>query len=282
MVGMYGREWKLIANSSFETRASLALKNRHSLLLRRLKREGIRIVRNQEYQRHPDLPSIGYGVKTREERGPSLPLIDSVPVSVAGSLDPMSLSSGASGLSSHHPVYQATDISSTSPCPITAIPFTSGMEYASPESSTANGRQEEGIPSRPLTPAGPRTKATWKDRSPVWHRKSSLSGDGVELDGGAQSGIKAVEKGHEAERIIPTASSNARSRHSHWGNDHNRKASNDGSQWENWLSGVEYAATCRRGTLKAQVNRLLDTAMAESAWWAANEDQVTVALKLKL
>ncbi|KAI1427685.1 hypothetical protein F5Y12DRAFT_147640 [Xylaria sp. FL1777] len=39
LVSVYGRNWKLLTNSYLESRAPLALKNRHSLLMRRMRRE---------------------------------------------------------------------------------------------------------------------------------------------------------------------------------------------------------------------------------------------------
>lgn len=42
LVGMYGHNWKLMAQGSFQSRSPLSLKNRHSLLMRRQKRENKR------------------------------------------------------------------------------------------------------------------------------------------------------------------------------------------------------------------------------------------------
>ncbi|KAI8627869.1 Homeodomain-like protein [Xylariaceae sp. FL1651] len=39
VVDVYGRNWKFLANNFLESRAPLALKNRHSLLMRRMKRQ---------------------------------------------------------------------------------------------------------------------------------------------------------------------------------------------------------------------------------------------------
>ncbi|KAI1372096.1 Homeodomain-like protein [Hypoxylon crocopeplum] len=39
LVDVYGRNWKLLTNNFLEARAPLALKNRHSLLMRRMKRQ---------------------------------------------------------------------------------------------------------------------------------------------------------------------------------------------------------------------------------------------------
>ena len=45
---------------------------------------------------------------------------------------------------------------------------------------------------------------------------------------------------------------------------------------------VQYTVTCQRDKIKTLMNHLVDAAISESAEWTAEDDQVTISLRLKV
>ncbi|PLB53457.1 hypothetical protein P170DRAFT_435087 [Aspergillus steynii IBT 23096] len=80
LVATYGNNWKFLANSFLEPRAPLALKNRYSLLMRRLKRQGL--------MSKVPMPSPGAVQMPPDSISSNVSAIPSNPVDLAGLFSP--------------------------------------------------------------------------------------------------------------------------------------------------------------------------------------------------
>lgn len=258
MVKTYGRNWKFMADSFLEMRAPLALKNRHSLLMRRLNR----------LSNGPQKAGCGNSPRHAASSGPSSGA--ATPTSPNGAVDLTSFFEGGRGPHGQHLDYAATNAVSNN-FPLTRGPFGAGM--MPPGDGTASGqRGRGGGVTAPWTTTAPAAPTSWDNQESIWQPLSFLGG-GAEPDG--------VD--NEAEKMIMMSDNGTGSqRLPRSGGGSSAELSDGGNSGIVPAPEVEYSVTCQRGRVKTLMNHLVDAAMSESAEWTAEDDPVTVSLRLKV
>ncbi|PGH02437.1 hypothetical protein AJ80_08857 [Polytolypa hystricis UAMH7299] len=263
LVETYGRNWKFMANSFLESRAPLALKNRYSLLMRRLKRQGSAGSKQlpsstvtsasstmtfpAQYQNYFDL-SVG-----------STDISPPIEEDGSGTSSPYRSSRSGTEGDLTRPTSRVgsfTDLTSIFGTTIAGTTYGQGMANHNVLTTTATSSSM--VPAA----AGDTTQAT-KD---VWHTflgTDAVSSDAagnisMELDSGSESAEILIRQALETELLQGQAES---------------CVTQD--------NAVEYSVTCSRGKLKNLAHYLCDAAMSETGPGSSEEDQVTLTLRLK-
>ncbi|KAL7626001.1 hypothetical protein AAE478_002770 [Parahypoxylon ruwenzoriense] len=270
LVEIYGHNWKFLANSFLEARAPLALKNRYSLLMRRLKRQGT------WQQQAGNAGSTKPPRHTTHSRAASESTSPS-PTS-ANAIDLTNFFASGGGSHGNHPDYAVMNAAARN-FSISTGQFSTGM--VSPSNSSApNSRRGSAVP-RTTTVTPPTT--AWEDQDLVWQQYPYFGG-GMELDNvSSGTGRNGVNDEMDKTAIISDHSTSSRRSHHSGGGSrlHSAAPSDSGDSGVAGAGEVEYSVTCQRGKLKTLVNHLVDAAMSESAGWTTEDDQVTITLRLK-
>lgn len=272
LVETYGRNWKFIAQNHFYSRAPLALKNRNSLLIRRLHRQALEDVQQEQdslqdfdrflkTSRHGSLSSITFSGSSNAV-SPLSPAAS--PASSLGFLtraqgpldEPGSLGLGMG----HLPFWNGTQ--STEEC----IPLVTNL--------IDQGRGGDILPC--AIPPGmlgdqdfhrsqyivlaAEGGISHENEGPMTDSRLSLTTSSSERQMQEQS--QSVEIDQTSPRVNPSGAMFVAS-----GVDTNAPAA------------VEYSMTCRRGKLKAVVAHLVDAGISEIGERAAEDDYVTIKLQ---
>ena len=259
MVKTYGRNWKFMADNFLEMRAPLALKNRYSLLMRRLDRQST----GQQQQAGSATPPR-HAASFAPSSGSTTPSPNSA-------VDLTSFFDAGRGLQGQHPAYATMDAASGNFL-LSTGPF--GADVMPPGDGTVivgrRGRDGEGTAPWPVTGT-----TSWDDPNPaIWHPPSFLGG-GIEPDG--------LDNEVEKMTTVSDNGTGGGQRAPPLGGDGSSNAlSNAGNGGVAAAAEVEYTVTCRRGKVKTLMNHLMDAAMSESAEWTAEDDSVTISLRLKV
>ena len=258
MVESYGRNWKFMADSFLEMRAPLALKNRYSLLMRRLNRQS-----NGQQE--------ASGAKTPRHAAFSVPSSGTAtPTSPNSAVDLTSFSSGGRGPRGRLPDYATMNAASSNFSPLTG-PFGAGI--IPPGDATATDGQREvhgGEGTAPWALTTTTVPISWDDQDLFIGQPPSFPGGRMEPD--------SVDD--EMEKMTMMSDNGTGSqRLPHSGGGSSAKLS-DGAN--SGASEVQYTVTCQRRKIKTLMNHLVDAAMSESAEWTAEDDQVTISLRLKI
>ncbi|KAH8427411.1 SANT/Myb-like DNA-binding domain-containing protein [Aspergillus melleus] len=242
LVTTYGNNWKFLANSFFEPRAPLALKNRYSLLMRRLKRQGMRDqmpITNTETVQMP-LDSISSSETSR-----SVSMIPTTPVNLESLFSCLGEPNAAMDVTDgEFPTLLETPSDTSVPTVIT----------------TTTSHRLQGTAESPL--AGTTTES---DPSGFTWRPDAILG----MSPRESTGILDPHwKGSEIDIMHTTPENRPSDRESR------RKSSHEAGV-------IEYSVSCQRGKLKSLVGYLVEAAMSESADGAMEEDQITLTLNVK-
>ncbi|KAI1134654.1 hypothetical protein F5Y05DRAFT_417064 [Hypoxylon sp. FL0543] len=265
LVDLYGHNWKFMASSFLQGRAPLSLKNRYSLLMRRRKRQG---------GRAEQLPSPTSTSPTS-------------PSPLCGPFDPTSnFNSGFpfeevhSRSSSHsRRSYSETDGELSSPVSRVG----SVRELKNLPGKTANTQNAGCYFSTPTPFSGPivgdnyfdsrgRAQNDWWDHSP-WPEVADVD---VELSDAANANAMGFDRslGNASVSVHKTAELSGALSHS-------QDQMQDAVLDNNTNNTVQYSVSCQRGKLKTLVHHLVDAAMSETTVKSAEEDEVTLTLRLQ-
>lgn len=192
------------------------------------------------------------------------------------SIDQTSFFGGGGGSHNHQTDY-AVMSAITSNLSLPIDPLGAGMIYSRDTTARSDRQGEE----RTV----PRTSATvWDDQDLVWQQHSFLGGS-VELQNvslGTKPNIGEIEV-----QNLPMVSDNnisSRSSCQSGGGErlHIAGTSDGGDCRVGPAATVEYSVTCQRGKLKTLVNHLMDAAISEIAGRTAEDDEMTITLRLKV
>ena len=246
-----------MAHSFLEMRPPLALKNRYSLLMRRLNRQS-----NGQQQ--------ASGAKTPRHAAFSAPCSGTAtPTSPNSAVDLTSFFGGGSGPQGQPSDYATMNAASSNFSPLTS-PF--GAAIIPPGDATANDGQrgvQGGGDTAPWTLTTTTLPTSWNDQDLLIGQSPSLPEGRMEAD----------SMDNEMEKMTTMSDSGTGSQrlpHSRGGSS---TTPSDGGNSS--ASEVQYTVTCQRGKIKTLMNHLVDAAMSESAKWTAEDDQVTISLRLK-
>lgn len=258
MVKSYGHNWKFMADSFLEMRAPLALKNRYSLLMRRLNRQS-----NGQQQAN--------GAETSRQAAFSIPSSGAAtPTSLNNTVDLTNFFGSGRGPQGQSPDYTVINIASSNFAPSTD-PYDTGI--IPPGDITAADIQrgaQSGGGNAPWTPTTTAVPAPWDDLDLLIDRPPpSFPGGRMEPDG--------VDNELEKMAVTPDPGTGSQP-FPNCGGGSSATLSDGGN---NGPSEVEYTVTCQRGKIKTLMNHLVDAAMSESAEWTVEDSQVTVSLRLK-
>ena len=269
LVEVYGRNWKFIADYFLEARAPLALKNRYSLLMRRLKRKGT----GQQ-----QLPTIDASVLEHARSSPTDISGASACQLPTGLLDLTGLFDTSSRGPHGNPLDYPAGINASASdfCP----------------STTPFRRTTTTITPPPTAVTSPGT--AWDDQG-FWQNHHYL-GEGMELDG-TSSNRRINGEANEREKTAsvpethsnsgpepprdPSQNFNLGSRGSRERTLHNVGREDHGTGGTA-AAAVDYTVTCKRGKLRTLTNHLVEAAMEESVGWVAEEGLVTLTLQLRV
>ncbi len=258
MVDSYGRNWKFLADSFLEMRAPLALKNRYSLLMRRLTRQS-----NGQQQ--------ASGAKTPRRAAFSAPSSGiATPTSPNSAVDLASFFGCGRGAQGQPPDYTAMNAASSNFSPLTGS-FGAGMNP--PRDATATDGQrgvQGGGGTAPWTLAASTVPTSWDDQDLLIGQPLSFLGAKMKPDSGD----------NETEQMTMISNNGTGSRRFPRCGGGSSASLSDGGN--GCASEVQYTVTCQRGNIKTLMNHLVDAAMSESAEWTAEDNQVTISLRLKI
>ena len=259
MVKTYGRNWKFMADSFLEMRAPLALKNRYSLLMRRLNRQSA----GQQ--------QAGGAKPPRHAASSGPPSGNATPSSPNSAVDLTSFFGGGRGPHGQHQDY-ATMNAASSNFPLSTGPFGAGMMPPGNATATGGRRGQGGGGTAPWTTTATTAPTSWDDQDLTWQPPSFLGG-GMEPD--------SVD--NEVEKMTMISDNGTGSqRLPHSGGGSSAALSDGGNSGITPAAEVEYSVTCQWGKVKTLMNHLVDAAISESAEWTAEDDPVTVSLRLKV
>ncbi|KAL9031135.1 MAG: hypothetical protein Q9196_000811 [Gyalolechia fulgens] len=271
MVKTYGHNWKFMAHSFLELRAPLALKNRHSLLMRRVNRQGD----GQEQAK-------AIGTKpARQATAPSRTSDGNQSPSPHSALDLTSLFNGGMDPQPHHQDYSAMSAPGSN-FPLPTGLFVPGMMGPSDTTATDGRRRAGG--GKGNTTLHPTMATGWDHQDLLWQQHPIL-GTGLEPDNLSSGTITNAGESEmeDMTRMEDNDTGSRRLLQSGLGVGPRNVAPSEGETSGITPDGeVEYSATCQWGKLKTLMCHLVDAAMAESAEWTAADDQVTVTFLLKV
>ncbi|MCJ1416066.1 hypothetical protein MMC32_002401 [Xylographa parallela] len=258
MVKTYGRNWKFMADGFLELRAPLALKNRYSLLMRRLNRP--ETGQKQAAMNGSAKPSR-HAALSHHSSGSTSPLPNSA-------VDLTSFFSDGMGPQSHQSEYAAMGAAGSDFLLSTGA-FSASM--MTPSDATTTGGQRGGGEGGGTALWKTTATSAADDQAFIWQQHPVL-GSGIEP--GSVSSSTGTNEGENRVEEMTTMSENGMSSRREFGP--RSAALSDAPAAE-----VEYLVTCQWGKLKTLMNHLVDAAISESAGWAAEDDQVTVTLRLR-
>ena len=276
MVKTHGREWKFIASRFPKSRAPLALKNRYSLLMRRLSR----------HSAGPPQAAINTGAVVRPWDAGAFGVSNGTTSSSSGSAVDLASLFGSSGDGHGNPADYPTISAGSSNSSLSNRPFRASMTPSSNPSITDMPRERRagrggfGQDTMAWTPTSAAAAAPWEDPE-FWDRQAFLesgtdcnrrsSGPGPNREENEMTNMVSVPE-HTAERrrMFPQ---DVVGTHVAGGSD----AGNAPTP----AAEVEYSVTCQRGRVKTLVNHLVDAALTEHAEGAGKEDPVTLTLRLE-
>ena len=257
MVKSYGHNWKFMADSFLEMRAPLALKNRYSLLMRRLNRQS-----NEQQQAN--------GAETPRQAAFSSPSSGAAtPTSLNSTVDLTNFFGSGRGPQGQSSDYAAMNIASSNFAPLTGQ-FGAGIVPPG-DLTAADGQRgaQYGGGKAPWTLTTTAVPAPWDDLDLLIERPPlSFPGARMEADG--------VDNEMEKMAVIPDQGTGSQL-FPNCGGGSSATLSDSGN---NGTSEVEYTVTCQWGKIKTLMNHLVDAAMSESAEWTVEDSQVTVSLRL--
>ncbi|KAI0836460.1 hypothetical protein F5Y06DRAFT_288430 [Hypoxylon sp. FL0890] len=267
LVDLYGHNWKFMAKSFLQGRAPLSLKNRYSLLMRRRKRQG---------GGAKQLPS------PTSTAPPS-------PSPFCGSFDLSSISSNSfpfeevDSRSSSHSYRSHSETDGELSSPVSRVG--SVRELASmfeANTGTVDAQNAACHFSIPTPFGGPilrdnfdyqgTAQTDWWDHSP-WPEIADL--DPTLLDAADGSTI-GFDKSPKSRSVL--IDQNAEIREALFHNQDNVQNTIAENSTDNI---VQYSVSCQRGKLKTLVCHLVDAAMSETTVRSAEEDEVTLTLRLE-
>ncbi|RAL07603.1 SANT/Myb-like DNA-binding domain-containing protein [Aspergillus homomorphus CBS 101889] len=289
LVDIYGRNWKFMANSFLGSRAPQALKNRYSLLMRRLKRRG-------SISKQPRLLSCSTaatttGADSASKQTPFTPFFDLGVDPRATGMHPTEDSSGSSSrtsyASSHH-----SSISEGKPTtrPSSRSNSNSYMDLTNifgTMTGTAFGDDVQYQTHDLFTTPPSATVLVPGDETSTHH-----TSDANQLEWEVWQSLIDPVSGETA-----TAASSSRSTSSDSASE-SENATPDGAQvlvstpqpmdltgcavpGTVLDNGIEYSVRCSRGNLKKLMHNLCDAAILETGAGSSEGDQVTLTLHLK-
>ncbi|KAB8236577.1 SANT/Myb-like DNA-binding domain-containing protein [Aspergillus alliaceus] len=259
LVEVYGHNWKFMANYFLEARAPSALKNRYSLLMRRLKRQG-----NGQDQ----AVNAGRGRGSRSTARPRVFSRSPSPFPMSP-VDPTNVLVGGDPPHSH-----PLDLMPTSAAVGTFPPLTFGATDAMGNVGLQG----------PVDTVSETAIATLGDTDLVWRQPPWL-GDGMELDGGILSTGTEGEPNSLIAMLVSDDFADGQDAKSTAckGNLHYATSSvSEDSSGVSVAASVEYSVTCQRGRARSLVNQLVDAAMSECLDRTSEEDKVTLTLQVKV
>lgn len=315
MVTECGRNWKGLSEKFFESRAPLALKNRYSLLIRRQNRQGDgqHQRRHQHQAQKPHHPQQqqqqGMNGLASERSGSGLFSCSSSGATSPSSGSAADLMNYFGGVPSDY-----TPMDSTSSSPSIGMPFSPGIRAPSFMGLRRDGTNAP-VTGWPTTTSGddrwppPQQQQAPNPPPPPQQQQQNFLFDGIELFPGTVSsgppssgdGSAAYEDDNDGDDAIQTTpapdyfsskSQQQQQQQQHWlnlksissGGSSGVSGSTGGGMLQHTRAGeVEYSVTCQRGRLKTVMRHLVDAAMVESrAAWTAEEDRITVTLRLRV
>lgn len=190
------------------------------------------------------------------------------PSSGNSSIDPTSFFSSGKG---HHPDY-ATMNAARCNLPLSTGPFGAGMMPPGDATATGGRPGRGGGGTAPWTTTATTAPTSWDDQDFIWQPPSFLSG-----------GMEPESVDNEVEKMTMMSDNGTGSqRLPHSGGGSSAALSDGGNSGIAPAAEVEYSVTCQWGKVKTLMNHLVDAAMSESAEWTAEDDPVTISLKLKV
>lgn len=256
-----------MANSFLEARAPLALKNRYSLLMRRLKRQGIQ----QEQE-------VVVADGTRSPPDISIPVVSSGSEPPFTTNDVDLINYCVCNKSSHSCQSGYTPLSPTAKNTILpANSFDADMIFT--HDTHDDQQRTGGIASRTVTTA-------WDDHDTVWRlQQNPCWGFEMESDSVSSNTKPTIVGEIDLDKMTMVSDNGTGSKglpQSLGGRKlHSPLVSNSENSGIVAAAAVEYSVTCRRGRLKTLVNYLMDAAMSEIAGQVREDDQMTITLQLK-
>ncbi|EFX05377.1 myb, DNA-binding protein [Grosmannia clavigera kw1407] len=295
LVDLFGHNWKYIANNFLEARAPLSVKNRYALLMRRLKRKRGHGKQPSSSSTSPHVPlppalfGGSFGLPTASA---SLTATSIFPVD-DGNLDAISpfeySQSGAEGDRTRPASKDSSTLDLTVPF-ITPPPTTSDnssttiptaidtTDYSNMENqylSLADFRRS--TPSSALNNSLDGIDLQFKERG-TW--QPILTGMDEFLSGNDSRNRNSNNNDTALDDVV---SKYGFTNPAHRPHDESRsdQAQEKCSEIGNNSNEIEYSVTCPRGKIKRAVYHLLDATIMETADRLADEEKITLTLRLK-
>ncbi|GAB7352407.1 hypothetical protein MBLNU459_g2834t1 [Dothideomycetes sp. NU459] len=253
LVRTYGHNWKFMAERFLPARAPLALKNRHSLLKRRLERQ-----KNGQQQQPGPSRHASHARSSNE----------STSTSPSSGTNQMPFFGGDQALHNHLQDFSMSNTGGNLSLP--AVQLNTNMESCS----------DSTIPRVSTIPIG---TIPWDEQDLTWQHPH-FSMDEMELSN-IPWNTGANADGTRMEKLSTMSDKSAGSSRvdgvGNRGRSYSVAATDAGDSGIATATEVEYSVTCQRGRLKGLVNHLLEAAVSESAAWTTEDDQVVMTLRLK-
>lgn len=300
LVEIYGHNWKFIAQHFFQSRAPLSLKNRNSLLMRRLKRQATEHLRNRQKQeqassldgceRQGFTPGRGgLSAAMASPNASSSVSVSPLPTSPSSAADMASFyDEGTRCRGSRQPgeagSAQPTVMGASDFTPWGTAPFTTVRSLPDSEISPSHVRQGGQSSIMSISPSA------WDDENLSWSRKFDPAA-AAELDTAENDsefnlgGVIPITPGNNAE--IDTK------QHGDLGIGGRRplnantngpiagpQEAGDSGSGQPAPAAVKYSVTCRRGKAQTIVNLLMEAAISEIAERAGEDENVTINLRI--
>ncbi|KAI0007212.1 hypothetical protein F4779DRAFT_619834 [Xylariaceae sp. FL0662B] len=261
LVEVYGHNWKFMANGFLEARAPLALKNRYSLLMRRLKRQGA----------GKQLSSSS----TSGNTSPTVSFPSQFPTSFdhsSGTCTPFPFEDGESGNNSpFRGSLSGTEGEITRP---------NSLDLTNMFGATTVGTTDQSMGNHQHLPTAFGSMVAGDhhyshDTAPItWDDQVFFGSDALTGDGSGHSGYEVDNASNGTAMLVRHALETGR--HPEGGHDQIQSAVAQNSA----DNAIEYSITCQRGKLKKVVHHLVDAAVSDTSASSAG-DPVTMTLRLK-
>lgn len=305
-----------MAQSFFQSRAPLSLKNRNSLLMRRFKRQTTdgrrtqsqinmdalkRYMQNTVKPDRHDWSSAGPSYASGMTRSPGVWSVDAADMgSFAGGTEDATYSceeasyeqpSSASASNDFEAMWSSTSPSSTEAAAIEVplVPDTLDNVASQEGNSTSNARVTCSIP---FTPWGDQDLGSWppnfqSESTPRSTNLESLPGEvgGISSDFGCgelRTGRRRGETviGEQLHGAGQLAGERLHSLTGTTSSTHCGQTSKRGDEPGNSPPAVEYSVTCRRDKVRAIVNHLMDASISEIGERIGEHENVTIKLRI--
>ncbi|KAI1081860.1 hypothetical protein F5B20DRAFT_569432 [Whalleya microplaca] len=260
LVDVYGHNWKFMANSFLEARAPLALKNRYSLLMRRMKRHGAGKQLSSSSTSGSTSPTVSFPSQfpASFESGTCTPF--SFEEAESGNNSPFRSSiSGTEGEPTRPNSLDLTNMFGTTTAG-TSDCQTMGNNQHLPTSygSMVTGDSHYSHDAVPLT----------------WDDQVFFGGDAMHGDVSGHSGYEADSASGNTAMLVHQAMEAGRQPDGVYDQIQSTIAQDSAD------NAIEYSITCQRGKLRKVVHRLVDAAVSDTSTSSAG-DPVTMTLRLK-